>query len=93
MNSDHQAEASSGGPIVRLAGVNKHYGALHVLNNINLDVVKGEVVVILGPSGSGKSTLCRTINRLETIDEGTITIDIDLSIVDGLEPIDGAAQG
>ena len=75
MNSDHQAEASSADPIVRLAGVNKHYGALHVLNNINLDVVKGEVVVILGPSGSGKSTLCRTINRLETIDEGTITID------------------
>jgi len=75
MNSDHQAEASSADPIVRLAGVNKHYGALHVLNNINLDVVKGEVVVILGPSGSGKPTLCRTINRLETIDEGTITID------------------
>ncbi|WP_396275998.1 amino acid ABC transporter ATP-binding protein [Glutamicibacter sp.] len=75
MNSDHQAEASSGGPIVRLAGVNKHYGTLHVLNDINLDVAKGEVVVILGPSGSGKSTLCRAINRLETIDEGTITID------------------
>ena len=75
MKSDHQAQASSDGPIVRLAGVNKHYGALHVLNDINLDVVKGEVVVILGPSGSGKSTLCRAINRLETIDEGTITID------------------
>lgn len=75
MKSDHQAQASSDGPIVRLAGVNKHYGALHVLNDINLDVVKGEVVVILGPSGSGKSTLCRAINRLETIDEGTIAID------------------
>ncbi|WP_181728028.1 MULTISPECIES: amino acid ABC transporter ATP-binding protein [Micrococcaceae] len=61
--------------MVRLAGVNKHFGALHVLNDINLDVVKGEVVVILGPSGSGKSTLCRAINRLETIDDGTITID------------------
>ncbi|ALD64419.1 amino acid ABC transporter ATP-binding protein [Glutamicibacter soli] len=75
MKSDHQAQASSDGPIVRLVGVNKHFGALHVLNDINLDVVKGEVVVILGPSGSGKSTLCRAINRLETIDDGTITID------------------
>ncbi|KSU67073.1 glutamate ABC transporter ATP-binding protein [Arthrobacter sp. NIO-1057] len=75
MNNDHQAQASPAGPIVQLAGVNKHYGALHVLNNINLEVTKGEVVVILGPSGSGKSTLCRAINRLETIDEGTIKID------------------
>ncbi|WIV45706.1 MULTISPECIES: amino acid ABC transporter ATP-binding protein [Glutamicibacter] len=61
--------------MVQLTGVNKHYGALHVLNDINLEVTKGEVVVILGPSGSGKSTLCRAINRLETIDEGTIKID------------------
>ncbi|HJX77750.1 MAG TPA: amino acid ABC transporter ATP-binding protein [Glutamicibacter sp.] len=61
--------------MVELRGVNKHYGALHVLNDINLQVTKGEVVVILGPSGSGKSTLCRAINRLETIDDGTITID------------------
>ena len=75
MKSDHQAQASSDGPIVQLTGVNKHYGALHVLNDINLEVTKGEVVVILGPSGSGKSTLCRAINRLETIDEGTIKID------------------
>ncbi len=62
-------------PIVRLSAVNKHYGQLHVLQNINLEVSKGEVVVVLGPSGSGKSTLCRTINRLETIDSGTIEID------------------
>jgi glutamate transport system ATP-binding protein len=62
-------------PIVRLTAVNKHYGHLHVLQNINLEVSKGEVVVVLGPSGSGKSTLCRTINRLETIDTGSIEID------------------
>ncbi|MGP5380965.1 amino acid ABC transporter ATP-binding protein [Glutamicibacter arilaitensis] len=61
--------------MVQLTGVNKHYGALHVLNDINLEVTKGEVVVILGPSGSGKSTLCRAINRLETIDDGAIKID------------------
>jgi len=75
MKRDHAAESSYAGPIVELAKVNKHYGALHVLNDINLDVAKGEVVVILGPSGSGKSTLCRAINRLETIDDGTIKID------------------
>lgn len=61
--------------IVELAGVNKHFGPVHVLKDINLSIRAGEVVVIIGPSGSGKSTLCRTINRLETIDTGTITID------------------
>ncbi len=58
--------------------VNKHFGDLHVLNDINTQVNRGEVVVVIGPSGSGKSTLCRAINRLETIDSGTITIDGDL---------------
>ena len=58
-----------------LQGVNKHFGALHVLKDIDLSVARGEVVVVIGPSGSGKSTLCRTINRLETIDDGTITVD------------------
>ena len=58
-----------------LEGVNKHFGALHVLKDIDLTVHRGEVVVVIGPSGSGKSTLCRTINRLETIDGGTITVD------------------
>ena len=62
-------------PIIELRNVNKHFGALHVLKDISLQVKKGEVVVIIGPSGSGKSTLCRTINRLETIDSGEILID------------------
>jgi glutamate transport system ATP-binding protein len=62
-------------PLVVLKGVNKHFGDLHVLQDINLTVGSGEVVVVIGPSGSGKSTLCRAINRLETIESGTITID------------------
>ena len=61
--------------LVVLKSVNKHFGALHVLQDIDLTIDRGEVVVVIGPSGSGKSTLCRTINRLETIDSGTITID------------------
>ncbi|MCB1288074.1 MAG: amino acid ABC transporter ATP-binding protein [Mycobacterium sp.] len=61
--------------MISIKGVNKHFGALHVLKDINIDIDRGQVVVVLGPSGSGKSTLCRTINRLETIDSGTIAID------------------
>ncbi len=61
--------------LVELKAVNKHYGPLHVLQDINMQVKKGEVVVVIGPSGSGKSTLCRAINRLETIDDGSITIE------------------
>jgi glutamate transport system ATP-binding protein len=59
-------------PIIELRHIDKHFGQLHVLKDINLKIYKGEVVVIIGPSGSGKSTLCRTINRLETIDSGEI---------------------
>src|SRR6478752_6845852 len=62
-------------PLVVLQGVNKHFGDLHVLQDINLSIGTGEVVVVIGPSGSGKSTLCRTINRLETFESGSITID------------------
>ncbi|NNN36356.1 amino acid ABC transporter ATP-binding protein [Streptomyces sp. S3(2020)] len=62
-------------PLIELRDVNKYYGALHVLQDINLTVGKGEVVVVIGPSGSGKSTLCRTINRLETIQSGEIRLD------------------
>ncbi|GAA3836196.1 amino acid ABC transporter ATP-binding protein [Streptomyces chiangmaiensis] len=61
--------------LVVLSSVNKHFGALHVLQDIDLTIARGEVVVVIGPSGSGKSTLCRTINRLEPIDSGTILID------------------
>ncbi|MGW5739260.1 MULTISPECIES: amino acid ABC transporter ATP-binding protein [Streptomyces] len=62
-------------PLIELRDVNKYYGELHVLRDIDLTVGKGEVVVVIGPSGSGKSTLCRTINRLETIQSGTIALD------------------
>ena len=62
-------------PIIELKHVHKHFGNLHVLNDISLTVKKGEVVVIIGPSGSGKSTLCRAINRLETIDSGEILFE------------------
>ena len=61
--------------MIRMTDVEKHFGDLHVLRTINLEVDAGQVVVVLGPSGSGKSTLCRTINRLEPIDSGTIEVD------------------
>ncbi|HAM27884.1 MAG TPA: glutamate ABC transporter ATP-binding protein [Microbacteriaceae bacterium] len=61
--------------VVEFRAVGKRFGQLQALRNINLTVRRGEVIVIVGPSGSGKSTLCRTINRLETIDEGSILID------------------
>ncbi|WP_018155115.1 amino acid ABC transporter ATP-binding protein [Demetria terragena] len=64
-----------GEPLVVMTDVQKHFGDLHVLQDIQLTVHRGEVVVVIGPSGSGKSTLCRTINRLETYEAGTITID------------------
>ena len=66
---------ATGEPLVVLDGVNKWFGDLHVLKDINLAIAQREVVVVIGPSGSGKSTLCRAINRLETIDQGLITLD------------------
>ncbi|MDN5783830.1 MAG: ATP-binding cassette domain-containing protein, partial [Corynebacterium casei] len=61
--------------MIRMSGVQKFFDDFQALTDIDLEVKHGEVVVVLGPSGSGKSTLCRTINRLETIEEGTIEID------------------
>jgi glutamate transport system ATP-binding protein len=73
--AEPQADIGGGGPLVVLENVNKFFGDLHVLRDIDLTIHRGEVVVVIGPSGGGKSTLCRTINRLEPIDEGTIRID------------------
>jgi glutamate transport system ATP-binding protein len=75
VTSGATSDQSVGAPLVVLDGVNKWFGELHVLNDINLTVARGEVVVVIGPSGSGKSTLCRAINRLETIDKGAISLD------------------
>jgi glutamate transport system ATP-binding protein len=68
-------DAQGATPLVVIEGVNKHFGPLHVLQDVDTTIARGEVVVVIGPSGSGKSTLCRTINRLEPIDSGTITVD------------------
>jgi glutamate transport system ATP-binding protein len=61
--------------MIKMAEVEKYFGPLHVLKNINLEVERGQVVVVIGPSGSGKSTLCRAINRLEPINSGVIEVD------------------
>lgn len=71
MTSDRTGDV----PVIELRHVDKHFGDLHVLRDINLKVARGEVLVVIGPSGSGKSTLCRTINRLETIDSGEVLIE------------------
>jgi glutamate transport system ATP-binding protein len=76
MNESKVDVTDADGPaLVVLDKVNKYFGELHVLRDIDLTVDRGEVVVVIGPSGSGKSTLCRAINRLEPIDSGTITVD------------------
>ncbi len=68
-------EKTSTPSMISMANVNKYFGSLHVLQNIDLEIPRGQVVIVLGPSGSGKSTLCRTINRLEPIDSGRIEVD------------------
>jgi glutamate transport system ATP-binding protein len=64
----------NGEPLVRLSGVNKWFGELHVLQDIDLEIARGEVVVVIGPSGSGKSTLIRCVNGLEAADGGRIVV-------------------
>ncbi len=61
--------------LVEITGVSKYFGDVRALKDITLSIDRGEVVVVIGPSGSGKSTLCRTINRLETIESGSIVVD------------------
>ncbi len=70
-------------PMISMTHVQKHYGDLHVLQDITIEIPRGQVVVVLGPSGSGKSTLCRTINRLEPIDSGEIRIEGELLPAEG----------
>ncbi|MEU4080982.1 ectoine/hydroxyectoine ABC transporter ATP-binding protein EhuA [Streptomyces venezuelae] len=76
MSSVTTAEPSAGATAkVEIRSVHKTFGPLHVLRGIDLDVRAGEVTVVLGPSGSGKSTLLRTINHLEKVDSGTVSVD------------------
>ena len=75
MKKDNTIISDVHAPVVELKHVEKYYGDMHALKDINLSVKKGEVVVLIGPSGSGKSTLCRTINRLENIKSGEILIE------------------
>lgn len=82
-NTAVQAPATEA--LVTMHGVNKWYGEMQALTDIDLEIAEGEVVVVIGPSGSGKSTLIRTINRLEPIQEGEIRIDGELLPVEGKE--------
>ncbi len=75
-------------PVVRIRGVKKSFGSNRVLDGVDLDVRKGEVVVIIGPSGSGKTTLLRCINLLETYDDGSIQVDgVEVGFRDGGEGV------
>lgn len=70
-----EARTNDSSPIIQMENLNKWYGTFHVLKDINLNVAKGERIVVCGPSGSGKSTLIRCINRLEEFQEGSLSVD------------------
>ncbi len=70
-----EAKMNNSSPIIQMQNLNKWYGTFHVLKDINLDVAKGERIVVCGPSGSGKSTLIRCINHLEEYQEGSLIVD------------------
>ena len=70
-----QPQSTANDLVIRMVNVQKWYGDFQVLRDINLEVRRGERIVICGPSGSGKSTLIRCINRLETVQKGTIVVD------------------
>jgi polar amino acid transport system ATP-binding protein len=82
---------SSEAPVIQLRGVDKFFGTFQALKNINLDVQKGERIVVCGPSGSGKSTLIRCINRLEEHTNGHITVD-GKALTDKVDDIDAVRR-
>src|SRR4030095_11803467 len=73
--SENGEGGSAAGPIIRYERVNKWFGKLHVLQDVDLEIARGEVLVVCGPSGSGKSTLIRCVNRLEQIQSGRLIVD------------------
>lgn len=86
-----QVSDTTSEPVIKLRDVNKWYGNFHALKNINLDVARGERVVVCGPSGSGKSTMIRCINRLEEHQRGSIIVD-SIELTDNLKNIDAVRR-
>jgi len=87
VNTDKKMAINREESIIKIRNMHKWYGEFHVLNDINLDVSKGEIIVICGPSGSGKSTLIRCINRLEQHQKGSINVD-GIELTDNIKNIE-----
>jgi polar amino acid transport system ATP-binding protein len=84
-------ETTATDPLITMAGVDKWYGDFHALKGVNLEVRRGEKIVLCGPSGSGKSTLIRCINHLETIQKGRITVD-GIALDDSARSVDAVRR-